>query len=255
MSVVDAVDVPFLRLSDPEFLDPLAGGARGAERSWYARTPYGIAVLRYEDVGKVAAATARLRQRSYAWPAHNEVTGKFADWWLRILLNRASAMTMRGCGGSPILLSRRNSLFRCSRNSPELANDIVDQVREKQPLQLRGRILRAVCGAGHLHPARPLIRASGGGSPTLPPTWALALGVNFKQDVEKIDTATAALFRYAHRVIEERRTRLPGDDFISQLLQANEDKGRAQRSGTLRHGRRWPCSAASTRRATSLAWR
>jgi cytochrome P450 len=52
----------------------------------------------------------------------------------------------------------------------------------------------------------------------------LALGVNFKQDVVKIDSATAALFEYAHRVIEKRRTRPPGDDFISQLLQANEDK-------------------------------
>jgi cytochrome P450 len=53
----------------------------------------------------------------------------------------------------------------------------------------------------------------------------LALGVTFKQDVEKIDKATAALFDYAHRV-KERRTRPPGDDFVSLLLQANEDKDR-----------------------------
>jgi cytochrome P450 len=52
----------------------------------------------------------------------------------------------------------------------------------------------------------------------------LALGVTFKQDVAKIDAGTSALFDYAHRVIEERRTRPPGEDFLSQLLQANEDK-------------------------------
>jgi cytochrome P450 len=52
----------------------------------------------------------------------------------------------------------------------------------------------------------------------------LALGVNFKRDVEKINAATAALFEYAHRVVEERRSRPPGDDFISLLLQANQDK-------------------------------
>src|SRR5262249_56661670 len=52
----------------------------------------------------------------------------------------------------------------------------------------------------------------------------LALGVNFKRDAEKIDNATAALFEYAHRVIDARRTRPLGDDFISLLLQANEDK-------------------------------
>ncbi|HLO19153.1 MAG TPA: hypothetical protein VK192_01505, partial [Sphingomicrobium sp.] len=49
--------------------------------------PSGIAVLRYDDVGKLLR-DPRLRQGSYAWPAHNDVTGIFADWWLRILLNR-----------------------------------------------------------------------------------------------------------------------------------------------------------------------
>ena len=42
--------------------------------------------------------------------------------------------------------------------------------------------------------------------------------------MEKIDKAIAALFDYAHRVIEERRIRPPDDDFVSLLLQANEDK-------------------------------
>ncbi len=31
---------------------------------------------------------ARLRQGSYKWPAHNNATGTFADWWIRMLLNR-----------------------------------------------------------------------------------------------------------------------------------------------------------------------
>src|SRR4029077_20144756 len=52
----------------------------------------------------------------------------------------------------------------------------------------------------------------------------LALGVSFKQDVEKIDKATAALFEYPQQVVDERRARPPGGDFISLLLQANEDK-------------------------------
>src|SRR5262245_19104165 len=52
----------------------------------------------------------------------------------------------------------------------------------------------------------------------------LALGVTFKRDEAKIDRATSALFEYAYRVIEERRTHPSDEDFISQLLQANEDK-------------------------------
>jgi cytochrome P450 len=52
----------------------------------------------------------------------------------------------------------------------------------------------------------------------------LALGVTFKHDVEKINKATDALFEYAYRVIEERGAQPPSDDFLSQLLRANEDK-------------------------------
>jgi cytochrome P450 len=52
----------------------------------------------------------------------------------------------------------------------------------------------------------------------------LALGVTFKRDVEKINKATDALFEYAYRVIEERGAQPPIDDFLSQLLRANEDK-------------------------------
>ena len=88
MSLVDAVDIPFLRVSDPTFSIRSAEVREARERSWYARTPYGIAVLRYDDVGKLLR-DPRLRQGSYAWPAHNDVTGIFADWWLRILLNRS----------------------------------------------------------------------------------------------------------------------------------------------------------------------
>jgi hypothetical protein len=112
MSLVDALDVPFLRLSDSSFSirSPEVRAAR--ERSWYARTPYGIAVLRYEDVGKLLR-DPRLRQGSHAWPAHNNVTGTFADWWLRILLNRVGddhARLRR--------LANRNSSSGCGRNSP-----------------------------------------------------------------------------------------------------------------------------------------
>ena len=68
------------------------------------------------------------------------------------------------------------------------------------------------------------IRASGGDWPTLPPTWAWRSASTSSRTWRRSIAATAALFEYAHRVIEERRTRPPGDDFISQLLQANEDK-------------------------------
>jgi len=221
MSVVDAVDIPYLRLSDPSFSirSPEVRAAR--ERSWYARTPYGIAVLRYEDVGKLLR-DPRLRQGSYAWPAHNKVTGKFADWWLRILLNRvgddhARLRRLANPAFSPKLIIPLQPKFT------ELANDIVDKFAGSGHCDFMAEfsepyVTRVICLLLGLDQSEWRRLADNAGN------MGLALGVTFKRDVEKIDRATEALFEYAHRVIEERRTRPPGDDFISQLLQANEDK-------------------------------
>jgi len=213
--------IPFLKLSDPAFSIRSLEVREARERSWYARTPYGIAVLRYEDVAKLLR-DPRLRQGSHAWPAHNDVTGIFADWWLRILLNRvgddhARLRSLANPAFSPKLILALQPQFA------ELANDIVDKFAKRGRCDFVAEfsepyVTRVVClllDLNHSEWRRLADIASDMG---------LALGVNFKRDAEKIDNATAALFEYAHRVIDARRTRPLGDDFISLLLQANEDK-------------------------------
>jgi cytochrome P450 len=221
MSFVDAVDIPFLTLSDPSFSIRAPEVREARERSWHARTPYGIAILRYDDVGKLLR-DPRLRQGSYAWPAHNKVTGIFADWWLRILLNRvgedhARLRRLANPAFSPKLIIALQPRFA------ELADDIVDKFAARGRCNFMAEfsepyVTRVIClllglDQGEWRQLADIVADMG-----------LALGVTFKQDVGKIDRATEALFTYAHRVIEERRSRPPGDDFISQLLQANEDK-------------------------------
>ena len=221
MSLVDAVDIPFLKLSDPAFSIRSREVREAREASWYARTPYGIAVLRYDDVAKLLR-DPRLRQGSHAWPAHNDVTGIFADWWLRILLNRvgddhARLRSLANPAFSPKLILALQPQFA------GLANDIVDKFAKRGRCDFVAEfsepyVTRVVClllDLNHSEWRRLADMASDMG---------LALGVNFKRDAEKIDNATAALFEYAHRVIDARRTRPLGDDFISLLLQANEDK-------------------------------
>jgi cytochrome P450 len=221
MSLVDAVDIPFLKLSDPAFSIRSLEVREARERSWYARTPYGIAVLRYEDVAKLLR-DPRLRQGSHAWPAHNGVTGIFADWWLRILLNRvgddhARLRSLANPAFSPKLILALQPQFA------GLANDIVDKFAKRGRCDFVAEfsepyVTRVVClllDLNHSEWRRLADIASDMG---------LALGVNFKRDAEKIDNATAALFEYAHRVIDARRIGPLGDDFISLLLQANEDK-------------------------------
>ncbi len=221
MSLVDAVDIPFLKLSDPAFSTRSQEVRAARERSWYARTPYGIAVLRYDDVGTLLR-DPRLRQGSHAWPAHNRVTGLFADWWLRIVLNRtgedhARLRRLASPAFSPKLVVPLQPRFTA------LADEIVDGFAALSRCDFVAEFAepyatRVIC---------LLLGLDQNEWPTLARNVAdmgLALGVTFKQDVAKIDAGTASLFDYAHRVIAERRMRPPGDDFLSQLIQANEDK-------------------------------
>ncbi len=65
MSVAVAVEAPFLRLDSPSFSIRSKEVMDAREQSWFARTPYGIAVLRYDEVAKFMR-DQRLRQGSRA---------------------------------------------------------------------------------------------------------------------------------------------------------------------------------------------
>src|SRR5262249_9078563 len=191
MNFIDAPDIPFLKLSDPSFSIRSPEVREARARCWYARTPYGIAVLRYEDVGKLLR-DPRLRQGSYAWPAHNDVTGTFADWWVRILLNRvgedhARLRRLANPAFSPKLILALQPQFA------ELANDLVDKFVRRGSCDFMAEfsepyVTRVVCLLLNLDHGEWRRLAD------ICADMGLALGVTFKQDVEKIDAATAALF-------------------------------------------------------------
>ncbi len=70
--------VPHLEVTAPGFSITSEQVHAAREASWYATTPYGIAVLRYDEVSRLIKHP-NLRQGSGAWPAHNGVTeGPFA---------------------------------------------------------------------------------------------------------------------------------------------------------------------------------
>ncbi len=79
---------PYFDVGNPAFSVTSAEvrRARGGA-GWYARTSYGLAVLRYDQVSRLIRHPA-LRQGSRLWAAHHGITsGPFADWWASWVLN------------------------------------------------------------------------------------------------------------------------------------------------------------------------
>jgi cytochrome P450 len=220
MPQTDAADVPFLDLANPTFSIRSDAVRKARAASWYARTPYGLAVLRHSEVG-ILLRDARLRQGSYKWPAHNRASGLFAEWWLRMLLNRVGKDHDRlrrlvNPAFSPRLVTPLIPHFE------EIAHDVIDAFAARGRCEFMSEFAepfstRVICALLGLPQEnwRALAEASSG--------MGIALGVTYRENQEAINAATAELFKYASALAAERRAK-PLDDFVGNLIKANENK-------------------------------
>jgi cytochrome P450 len=214
-------DAPYFDVSDPFFSASSAKVAAARERSWYARTNFGLAVLRYEEVSALLK-DRRLRQGSFAWPAQNGIEdGLLAEWW------------------SEIMLSKEGDDHRRLRKlgNPAFSRSLIEQmVPEFQALA--NELIDAYAAAGHCefvsqfaepYAARVLCKLVGideGRWHDLA-RWStdmgLAFGVTIRDDRERIEAALASLYEVSDELIAERRER-PGADVVSSLVQAHDSE-------------------------------
>ncbi len=218
--------VPYFDLSDPGFSVRSERLREAQQHSWYARTNYGIAVLRYDEVGRLLR-DRRLRQGSHTWPALNGVDGPWAQWWHKIVLNLEGADHKRlrrllTPAFSPGLISSLVPRFQAL--GTELIEAFVEDRRCEFVSQFAepyaSRVIAILLGLPESE-WRSIAEWSS--------ALGLALGVNLKRDLPRIEAALQGLYGYADEVIADRR-RDPRDDFMTRLVQAplSEDELRVQ---------------------------
>ena len=212
-----APDVPFLDFSDPTFSIRSEEVHAARAQSWYARTPFGLAVLRHDDMQRLLRHP-KLRQGSYLWPQHAGVTtGSFARWWTSMLLsqegeNHARLRRMANPAFSPKLIADMLPKFQA------LANRLIDAFIDKGECDFIAEFSEpyatgVICDLLGLEfeEWRALADIAG--------EMGLALGVTYKRDQKIVDAATDRLTDYA------KRRAVPSDDFIGMLVKshASED--------------------------------
>lgn len=218
------IDAPYLDISAPDFAMSSEEVRDARERSWFARTNYGIAVLRYREVTELLKHPS-LNQGSAKWPEHHGVhSGVFYEWWSRNLL------VLEGEEHHRIrrLLNPAFSPTMARRLEPEfvaVAEELIAALVEKDA---RGeqvdfvadfaepyatRALCAMMGLSHEHWPFIADRAN---------TVGYALSVSIKEDIDRIDTAVTELYEFVDQLITERRE-APGEDVVSRLVKFSED--------------------------------
>ncbi len=214
--------VPYFDVADPAFCVTSAEVRRAREAGWYARTSYGLAVLRYDQVSRLIRHPA-LRQGSRLWPAHHGITsGPFADWWASWVLNLEGEAHQR----------MRRLL------SPAFSRRIVEALRPRFGA-LAGELTDSFAGAGRCefmadfaepYAARVIAIMLGIAEEEWPTiaaesaTVGLAMGVRIREHLPRIEAALAALYDYADAVIAARQ-REPRDDLVTSLVKSQAGEG------------------------------
>jgi cytochrome P450 len=213
-----AETVPFFDVRDTSFSIRSAEVMAAREQSWYARTPYGIAVLRYPEVNALLRHPL-VRQGSWAWPSHNGIyEGELARWWATWLLNIEGEAHHR-------LRRLLNPAF-----SPKHINAMVPGFQI-----LAGELIDAFIDRGECefmaefaepYAARVITRLLGFPEDNWQEiaddsaTIGLAMGVTIAEDLPRIEAALLRLFSYCDAMIAERIAE-PRDDFASGLVAAH----------------------------------
>lgn len=220
MSPTTLAEAPYLDVADPAFSIRSAEVKAARAQSWFARTPYGIAVLRYDEVQKMLRHP-KLRQGSHLWPQHNGVTsGTFARWWCDMLLcvegdTHARLRRMANPAFSPKLIADLQPKFQA------LANRLIDAFIDKGECDFIAEFTEPYA-TGVICDLLGLPFEKWRELADIAADMGLALGVTFKEDLPKIEAAVGKLFAYAEELAADREAN-PSEDFIGLLVKANRE--------------------------------
>ncbi|MEM6305030.1 MAG: cytochrome P450 [Pseudomonadota bacterium] len=216
-------EAPYLDLADPTYSVRSAPVRAARDASWYARTPYGLAILRYEEMGKLLIHNS-LRQGSHAWPDHNGVgSGHFADWWREtILVTEGTDHTRLRRFVNPAFSPK--TVKGLMPNFEAVTHELIDAFIDKGQCDFMrefadpyaGRVLTMLLGmdpsaAGHIL--------------NLAADMGLALGVTYKESLPIIEKATEEMYALVSDLIKERQA-APKDDILSVLVSAMDGEDR-----------------------------
>jgi cytochrome P450 len=231
MTTFHDTEVAFFDILDPAFRVDSSEVRAAADARWWARTPIGLAVLRYRECLELLR-DHRLRHGGLdALVACGVTSGLFADWLRTSLLN---------VEGQPHQRRRRLVSAAFTQRSVDLLRPFM---RAKAH-----NLIDSFTGAGRCefmaafadpYPAWVIAELLGIPAERFDAFlgWATDIGLGFSPaaaaERNRIDAAVAGLYACCDELTAQRRED-PGDDLISALITAEED-GQRLTADELRH--------------------
>jgi len=215
-----STDLAFLDFNQAGFSIRSSEVMKARSEHWYAKTPYSIAILRYEDANTLLK-DKRLYQGTRRWPEHYGITeGLLADWWQTMLLSVEGEDHLRlrklsSAAFSPRTIEPMTPFFA------RLANELIDSFCEKGSCEFMSEFAEPFS-------ARVITELLG-----LPKErwreladYATELGyvfsVTIKNDLPVIEHGLKGILDISQALIDSRIDS-DSDDFVGTLVKANLD--------------------------------
>ncbi len=223
MSAKAKPDPAILDFLDPQFRCSSPEVRAAAQADWWARTPIGLAVLRYREC-LALLRDRRLRHGSLDILAAQGVTaGPFAEWMSTMLLNIEGEhhQRLRRLVSAAFTQRRVDTLRPFMRS---MANELIDTFAA-------GGHCEFMAEFADPYPARVIAELLGipDGEFDAFLGWANDMGLGFSPaaatELDRIEAALAGLYECCDRLVARRRVD-PGDDLISALIAASDDGGK-----------------------------
>ncbi len=190
------------------------------EDNWYATTPFGIAVLRYEDANTLLK-DKRLYQGTRKWPSHYGITeGPLASWWQTMLLSLEGEDHVRLRRLSTPAFSPR-TIEPLAPLFASLANDLIDDFQARGECEFMAEFAEPFS-------AKVITGLLGLDEDLWPKVadFATKLGyvfsVTIKEDLEVIEEGLLGILDIARDLIQSRQGN-ERDDFVGTLVKASVD--------------------------------
>ena len=217
------MDCCHLNLEDLTFSTRGVEIKEAREKAFFATTPYGLAILRYKEVGQLLR-DRRLRQGSHAWPDKNNLTGSFGKFWKRSIIGQEGEYhrKLRNVLVPALSQGYINSLI------PEfeaLAMNLCAKLRRKKSCEFMTEFAKPYAGQ-----AMSLLLGLEGSQWEMISQDAsdlgLAMGVDCKANEVVFDKAYERLAKLSNDLIEKAQSGRDKTSFVAKLLeQANNFEG------------------------------
>lgn len=206
---------PYLNFADPAFSTRSAAVRAARDAHWCAETPYGLAVLRWREVG-LLLRDRRLRQGSHAWPAKTGLAGSFADFWTRCVIGREGAHHQRLRNLiAPVLTE--DYVARFIPVFDRIADDLCTRLRGSTQAEFMSAFSTPFAGRAIVHllgmPDEDWDWVSHNAS-----TLGLAMGVECKRHEAAVNAAYDQLAALADRLVANVRAGNDHDSFVARMV-------------------------------------